>query len=350
MITDLINNSHSSSVSLLDSARDGAVAFNARPGDRQDVAASRQHRLHEPILSSLSSTASIPILESTSIDSFIAPRSSAKLDITTQPSVGQMLSMAFQQNVVNLAALSILKKTVKTYARQNGITLRADITRLRSTDTQQGVPSEVENGEPAKAVIEQFSSPDEGSIHQLTEAEASAKAKLNLEGGNTRPPAPTSPDSLNASDPAADMSASARQQKEAVVIEGSKLRSTENPAPGTDNPTESGLIEHRHQLSPVLAELITRAKALQTLPSQPNNAPNFEQPSPNPRPGAGETAVKAPDPNDWVAQSAAMQRSLAELGQKAALDTALLKLQNDLNDATVSVMKSIGSSVKSAAQ
>ena len=58
----------------------------------------------------------------------------------------------------------------------------------------------------------------------------------------------------------------------------------------------------------------------------------------------------ASDPHDWVAQSAAMQRSLAEISQKAAMDTALLKLQNDLNDATVSMLKNIGSSIKAAAQ
>lgn len=72
-------------------------------------------------------------------------------------------------------------------------------------------------------------------------------------------------------------------------------------------------------------------------------------PPPPPVP-VGEAAVIAPAPNDWVAQSTAMQRSLAELGQKAAVETARLKLQNDLNDSTVSLIKNIGSSVKSAAQ
>ena len=45
-----------------------------------------------------------------------------------------------------------------------------------------------------------------------------------------------------------------------------------------------------------------------------------------------------------------MQRSLAELSQKAAVEAALLKLENDLNDATVSAIKQIGSSIKAASQ
>lgn len=68
------------------------------------------------------------------------------------------------------------------------------------------------------------------------------------------------------------------------------------------------------------------------------------------KPATEAAASPASDPHDWVAQSAAMQRSLAEMGQKTAMETALLKLQNDLNDATVSMLKNIGSSIKAAAQ
>ena len=67
-------------------------------------------------------------------------------------------------------------------------------------------------------------------------------------------------------------------------------------------------------------------------------------------PAAEAAAAAASDPHDWVAQSAAMQRSLAELSQKAAVEAALLKLENDLNDATVSAIKQIGSSIKAASQ
>jgi hypothetical protein len=48
--------------------------------------------------------------------------------------------------------------------------------------------------------------------------------------------------------------------------------------------------------------------------------------------------------------SAATQAALAAIGQQAAIAAAALKLSNDLNDASVSFMKNIGSSVKSAAQ
>ncbi len=82
----------------------------------------------------------------------------------------------------------------------------------------------------------------------------------------------------------------------------------------------------------------------------PVSGPSSSPPPPPPPVPVGEAAVIAPAPNDWVAQSTAMQRSLAELGQKAAVETARLKLQNDLNDSTVSLIKNIGSSVKSAAQ
>lgn len=67
-------------------------------------------------------------------------------------------------------------------------------------------------------------------------------------------------------------------------------------------------------------------------------------------PATEAAASPASDPHDWVAQSTATQRSLAELSQKAALQTALMKLQSDLNDANVSFIKHIGSSVKAAAQ
>ncbi len=67
-------------------------------------------------------------------------------------------------------------------------------------------------------------------------------------------------------------------------------------------------------------------------------------------PATEAAASPASDPHDWVAQSTATQRSLAELGQKAAIQAALLKLQSDLNDSNVSFIKHIGSSVKAAAQ
>lgn len=168
---------------------------------------------------------------------------------------------------------------------------------------------------------------------------------------------PASRASSNAFDPAVEICDSSKPRRKAVAeTEGLKPLLITNAAPGTDDPTESGLSEHRQRLGPILAELTKRTKKLQIPTSVPAPraaivplASSNSEPLPSPR-GAGETAADAPGPNDWVAQSAAAQRSLAELAQKAALDTALLKLQNDLNDATVSVMKSMGSSIKSAAQ
>lgn len=49
-------------------------------------------------------------------------------------------------------------------------------------------------------------------------------------------------------------------------------------------------------------------------------------------------------------QSLAAQEKLAAEGRAAALFTAQQKLLNDLNDAVVSFIKNIGSSVKTAAQ
>lgn len=71
--------------------------------------------------------------------------------------------------------------------------------------------------------------------------------------------------------------------------------------------------------------------------------------APQPRLAVNDAAAGG-GPHDWVSQNAAMQRSLAETNQKAAVATALLKLQTDLNDASVSFIKSIGSSVRAAAQ
>jgi hypothetical protein len=51
-----------------------------------------------------------------------------------------------------------------------------------------------------------------------------------------------------------------------------------------------------------------------------------------------------------AAQNAATQQALSVIAQQAATQAAVLKMSNDLNDATVSFMKNIGSSVKSAAQ
>ena len=51
-----------------------------------------------------------------------------------------------------------------------------------------------------------------------------------------------------------------------------------------------------------------------------------------------------------AAQNAATQQAMSVIAQQAATQAALLKMSNDLNDATVSFMKNIGSSVKSAAQ
>ncbi len=51
-----------------------------------------------------------------------------------------------------------------------------------------------------------------------------------------------------------------------------------------------------------------------------------------------------------AAQNAATQQALSVIAQQAATQAAVLKISNDLNDATVSFMKNIGSSVKSAAQ
>ena len=51
-----------------------------------------------------------------------------------------------------------------------------------------------------------------------------------------------------------------------------------------------------------------------------------------------------------AAKNAAENLALSIIGQKAAMAAAMLKLMNDLNDATVSFVKNIGSSVKSAAQ
>jgi hypothetical protein len=51
-----------------------------------------------------------------------------------------------------------------------------------------------------------------------------------------------------------------------------------------------------------------------------------------------------------AAETNATNLALAVIGQEAALAAAMLKLSNDLNDASVSFLKNIGSSVKSAAQ
>ena len=51
-----------------------------------------------------------------------------------------------------------------------------------------------------------------------------------------------------------------------------------------------------------------------------------------------------------AAQNAATQQAMSVIAQQAATQAAVLKISNDLNDATVSFMKNIGSSVKSAAQ
>lgn len=48
--------------------------------------------------------------------------------------------------------------------------------------------------------------------------------------------------------------------------------------------------------------------------------------------------------------NAATNAAMAAIAQQAAIAAAALKLSNDLNDATVSFTKNIGSSVKSAAQ
>ena len=83
-------------------------------------------------------------------------------------------------------------------------------------------------------------------------------------------------------------------------------------------------------------------------PSLPTSPP---PPSlPPPPPSAAVDAAVGGAPGDWGSKNAATQASLAELSQKAAIDSALLKLRNDLNDSTVSFMKKIGSSVKAAAQ
>lgn len=51
-----------------------------------------------------------------------------------------------------------------------------------------------------------------------------------------------------------------------------------------------------------------------------------------------------------AAQASATQAALAKIGQIAATAAAALKLSNDLHDASISFMKNIGASVKSAAQ
>lgn len=48
--------------------------------------------------------------------------------------------------------------------------------------------------------------------------------------------------------------------------------------------------------------------------------------------------------------NAATNAAMAAIAQQAAIAAAALKLSNDLNDATISFTKNIGSSVKSAAQ
>ena len=51
-----------------------------------------------------------------------------------------------------------------------------------------------------------------------------------------------------------------------------------------------------------------------------------------------------------AAENAATQQAMSIIAQQAATQAALLKMSNDMNDATVSFMKGIGSSIKSAAQ
>lgn len=93
------------------------------------------------------------------------------------------------------------------------------------------------------------------------------------------------------------------------------------------------------------APRLSLTKLLMGGSSKPNGGPLADE-----TPATEAAAAPASDPHDWVAQSAAMQRSLAELSQKAAVEAALLKLKNDLNDATVSAIKQIGSSIKAASQ
>lgn len=51
-----------------------------------------------------------------------------------------------------------------------------------------------------------------------------------------------------------------------------------------------------------------------------------------------------------AAETAMTNAGLALVAQEAAQAAAVLKMSNDLNDAQVSFMKNIGSSIKSAAQ
>lgn len=151
---------------------------------------------------------------------------------------------------------------------------------------------------------------------------------------------------------------SIRRALASAAAGGLTSQAANESASGSHESSALGANLQRLPLSSVLASLAKRREGPPTSASLPASraavvsvaTSNSAPPSPTPLPGASQATVNAPDPNDWVAQSAAAQRSLAELGQKAALDTALLKLQNDLNDATVSLMKSMGSSVKSAAQ
>lgn len=64
---------------------------------------------------------------------------------------------------------------------------------------------------------------------------------------------------------------------------------------------------------------------------------------------SAESGIVA-DAANQALRTAKMNADLAAIGQQAAAAAAALKLQNDLNDATVNFTKNVGSSVKAAAQ
>lgn len=118
----------------------------------------------------------------------------ALFDIKTERDIKQMEVVSIKVHVpdfVKQAAQVTLSEAVVSFARQHGIKTNAGKILLQSTMNRYLALREVENGQSAQSMIEQFSITGKGPKYQLIQAEASVKARLNLMGGNTMPPVPT---------------------------------------------------------------------------------------------------------------------------------------------------------------
>lgn len=118
----------------------------------------------------------------------------ARFDIKNERDIRQMEVVSIKVHVpdfVKQAAQITLSEAVVSFARRYGVKTNAGKVLLRSTMSRYLALREVENGRSAKLVMEQFSIAGKGPKHQLIQAEASVKARLNLKGGNTMSPEPT---------------------------------------------------------------------------------------------------------------------------------------------------------------